>query len=121
MTNPAQYAAVAEQLNENRGTSLALRRRLALAAFQHTAAYDAAIAGFFGPKFSEDVFPATLNMSFRLQQNLRYGENPHQAAAFYVESRPRGASLATAEQLNGKELSYNNLLDADSALALVRA
>ena len=121
VTNPAQYAAVAEQLNENRGTSLALRRRLALAAFQHTAAYDAAIAGFFGPKFSEDVFPATLNMSFRLQQNLRYGENPHQAAAFYVESRPRGASLATAEQLNGKELSYNNLLDADSALALVRA
>src|SRR3989304_4763057 len=96
---------------------LEVRRRLAQKAFQHVAAYDAAIAGYLK---EEGGFPQELVLSFRKIADLRYGENPHQSAAFYAAERPLPPSLALARKLGGKELSYNNILDLDSALAVVR-
>ncbi|HJW88386.1 MAG TPA: bifunctional phosphoribosylaminoimidazolecarboxamide formyltransferase/IMP cyclohydrolase, partial [Dehalococcoidia bacterium] len=96
---------------------LEVRRRLAQKAFQHVAAYDAAIAGYLK---GDGGFPQELVLSFRKIADLRYGENPHQRAAFYAEERPLPPSLALARKLGGKELSYNNILDLDSALAVVR-
>jgi phosphoribosylaminoimidazolecarboxamide formyltransferase/IMP cyclohydrolase len=120
VSNPSQYAAVAEELRANGGAlSLATRERLAGAAFAHTAAYDAAISAYFGSR-AGDEWPPSLVLSFRKRLGLRYGENPHQRAAFYVEPAARHACVATAETLHGKELSYNNLLDLDSAMNLVR-
>jgi phosphoribosylaminoimidazolecarboxamide formyltransferase/IMP cyclohydrolase len=98
---------------------LPTRERLAGAAFALTAAYDAAIADYFA-KRRGDTLPARLSLSFRHKQKLRYGENPHQKAAFYAEPNVKHACVASAEVLGGKELSYNNILDLDSALNLVR-
>jgi phosphoribosylaminoimidazolecarboxamide formyltransferase/IMP cyclohydrolase len=124
VTDPAQYETVLEELKGRGGLSLATRERLAAAAFARTAAYDAAISAYFArlvPGVAEVVeFPAALDLHFERKLALRYGENPHQKAAFYVEPGNRSASVATAEVLHGKELSYNNLLDLDSALNLVR-
>ena len=102
-----------------------LRRRLAHAAFAMTGAYDQAINDYFtrisGPSSATpDAFPATLNLTYKLRQALRYGENPHQRAAFYADPRSSGANLASATVRHGKELSYNNLLDLNSALRLIR-
>ena len=121
LTDPAQYPAVIEELRR-RGGSLApaTRERLAAAAFRRTAAYDRAICAYFAPKPGTDPFPESLDLHFERRQLLRYGENPHQAAAFYVDPSHRRPCVATAETLHGKELSYNNLLDLDSALNLVR-
>lgn len=102
------------------------RRELAAAAFEMTARYDRAIADYMAKLCAGEAtatageFPARLSLSFNKKDTLRYGENPHQQAAFYVEPNPPAASLAAAEQLHGKELSYNNLLDLDAALNLVR-
>ena len=90
-----------------------------------TGRYDRAIADYFSrviapPAPSEEPFPERLELQFSLRQALRYGENPHQKAAFYVENSASGSNLATAKLRHGKELSYNNLLDLDSALRLVR-
>ncbi len=121
VTDPAQYADIIQELRAGQGAlSLETRERLAAAAFARTAAYDQAISAYFGPRVAAEPFPPVLNLSFRRRQALRYGENPHQPAAFYVEPGCRHASVATAEVLHGKELSYNNLLDLDSALNLVR-
>jgi phosphoribosylaminoimidazolecarboxamide formyltransferase / IMP cyclohydrolase len=117
VTDPGDYAAVLTDLTAHEGgTSLALRRRLMALAFARTAAYDAAIAAWLGRR-SGEVFPETLGLAARLRQRLRYGENPHQQAAFYAggEARP---GVATAEQIQGKELSYNNLNDTDAAFEL---
>ncbi len=115
LTDPAQYADLLAELAEG-GTRLALRRRLAAAAYARTAAYDAAIAAWFAQQ--QDVqFPPTLTLTANLRQTLRYGENPHQQAAFYVAgSRP---GVATARQVQGKELSFNNLNDTDAAFECV--
>ncbi len=111
LTDPAQYAEVIEALRSG-GVSLALRRRLAAAAFARCAAYDAAIAAWFAGQ-QGDEFPERLVIAGQRRQTLRYGENPHQNAAFYVNgSRP---GIATATQIQGKELSYNNLNDTDAA------
>lgn len=119
VSDPAQYSAVLEELRSNGGgLSLATRERLAAAAFALTAAYDAAVAGYFARR-QQDVAPR-LTLSFKLKQPLRYGENPHQKAACYVEPSARADSVALADVLHGKELSYNNFLDLDSALNLVR-
>ena len=129
VTDPSQYADVAQELNANNGAlALATRQSLAAAAFAHTAAYDASIAQYFAK--SEPATSAnsaatslarqTLTLTFRHKQKLRYGENPHQAAAFFVDPTVRHACVAAAEVLHGKELSYNNILDLDSALNLVR-
>jgi phosphoribosylaminoimidazolecarboxamide formyltransferase/IMP cyclohydrolase len=121
VSDPAQYAPLLEELALHGGTTLALRRRLALAVFDLTARYDAAIANYLrGHVSGEDVFPDILTLAFRRLASLRYGENPHQRAAFYREPSTPGPNLATATVRHGKELSYNNLLDLDSALRLVR-
>jgi phosphoribosylaminoimidazolecarboxamide formyltransferase/IMP cyclohydrolase len=116
LTDPDQYGEVLEELSSSGGTSLLLRRRLAGLAYARTAAYDAAIATWFARQ-REEVFPQRMTVSGTLRQTLRYGENPHQAAAFYASgSRP---GIATAVQVQGKELSYNNLNDTDAAFECV--
>ncbi len=119
-TSPAQYGELAEAIATTRGVPLELRRRLAAEAFAHTAAYDQAIAGYFAREVLAEEFPPTLTLPLRRQAMLRYGENAHQAAAVYESIGQRGPSVVTARVLNGKELSYNNLLDLDSALAMAR-
>jgi phosphoribosylaminoimidazolecarboxamide formyltransferase/IMP cyclohydrolase len=121
VTSPDQYASVLAQFTANRATSLDLRRQLAGAAFEHTASYDRAIANYFARTASDDIFPAKWHLELSRKEVLRYGENPHQRGAWYAEPSVSGANLVSARQLHGKELSYNNLLDLDSALAIVRS
>jgi phosphoribosylaminoimidazolecarboxamide formyltransferase/IMP cyclohydrolase len=121
VTDPAQYAAILEELRQHNGAlTLATRERLAAAAFARIAAYDGAISAYFHRHRAPDDWPAALDLHWDRRLVLRYGENPHQKAAFYVEPGARHACVATAEVLHGKELSYNNILDLDSALNLVR-
>jgi phosphoribosylaminoimidazolecarboxamide formyltransferase/IMP cyclohydrolase len=123
VVNAADYDAILTELRENQcATRLETRFDLAIKAYEHTAAYDGAIASYFGrrvPGGSED-FPRTFNTQLHKVQEMRYGENPHQKAAFYVEKNPAGASIATARQIQGKELSYNNVADTDAALECVK-
>ena len=115
VTDRGQYPALLEALACG-GTSLAFRRQLAAAAFARTAAYDAAIAAWFAAREGE-TFPPRITVSATLRQTLRYGENPHQRAAFYVTADRPG--VASARQVQGKELSFNNINDTDAALACV--
>lgn len=116
ITNPHQYAALLAELKTHSGhTTLPARQAWARAAFALTAAYDGMIAHWLSSE-SGEVTPSALRVAGELRQPLRYGENPHQLAGFYQTSRD---GLATAEQIQGKELSYNNLLDADAALECV--
>lgn len=118
VTDPEDYEDVLGELDRHEGaTTLTLRRTLAQRAYARTAAYDAAISAWFARQLGE-TFPPRVALAGRLSQTLRYGENPHQEAAFYVtgEARP---GVATALQLQGKELSYNNLNDTDAAFELV--
>lgn len=123
VTDPGQYAAIRQELASNHGAlSLATREKLAGAAFACTAAYDQAISNYFvsrAPSSSSD-WPDTLSLSFQKRSSLRYGENHHQKAVFFVEPGKSHACVATAEVLHGKELSYNNILDLDSGFNLVR-
>ena len=114
LTDPADYAMFRAELEDQGGVTTALRRRLASQAYACTAAYDAAIAGWFAARHDEP-FPRRLTLSATKRQSLRYGENPHQQAAFYADGSA-GPGLATARQIQGKELSYNNLADSDAAL-----
>jgi len=116
LTEAAQYAEVLAELEAHGGTTLALRRRLAGEAFSRTAAYDSAIAAWFAAQRG-NTFPTRLTVSGTLRQGLRYGENPHQQAAFYVTGQRPG--VATGKQVQGKELSYNNLNDTDAAFECV--
>ena len=116
VTEPAQYDAVLDEIAAQGGTSLETRRGLAAAAYARTAEYDAAIAAWFAGQAGE-AFPAVLTVSGRRAQMLRYGENPHQQAAFYVNGDRSG--IASARQVQGKELSYNNLNDTDAAFECV--
>ena len=116
LTDPSQYDAVLAELANHSGTTLALRRRLAFEAYACTAAYDAAITGWFAHQ-NDTGFPPRFGFAGRLRQELRYGENPHQRAAFYVTDKRPG--VATATQVQGKELSYNNLNDTDAAFECV--
>ncbi len=123
------YARVLSALEQDNGLPQALRFDLAVKAFEHTAQYDGMIANHLGGLVSanstatqtRDVFPRTFNAQFIKRQDLRYGENPHQRAAFYAEATPTEASVATATQLQGKELSYNNIADTDAALECVKS
>ena len=119
-TGAAQYSEILDQLTAHGGTTLELRRRLAGEAFAQTARYDRAIADFFAGATAEGPFPGTVTTSLARKTVLRYGENPHQQAALYARPDCPGASVVAARQIHGKELSYNNLLDLDSALAIVR-
>ncbi len=123
VVDPADYAAVLAEIDAGGEISEATRFRLARKAFAHTAAYDGAIASHLGRFTAPDAppadFPASLYVGGTLARALRYGENPHQKAAFYaLDGAPTGPSLARARVLQGKELSYNNLLDLDAALRI---
>lgn len=118
VTDPTDYALILEALSENTGSlSYLFRQKLAAKAFARTAAYDAAISGWFAETLSID-HPAWRTFGGRLEQVMRYGENPHQDAAFYVSGDPR-PGVATARQIQGKQLSYNNINDTDAAYELV--
>ena len=119
-TDPEQYAGILDEIQLGGQTSLELRCRLATEAFACTASYDRAIADYFIAEGNGSGFAPTVNLTLTKTADLRYGENPHQKAAVYQHVGAQGPSIVTAQQLNGKELSYNNLLDLDSALAIVR-
>ena len=118
VVDPADYAVVLQELRSAGNTSPQTRARLAVKAFRHTAAYDAAITTYLAEVATQDEepFPTTLPLVLRKTQDLRYGENPHQRGALY--RLPRVRSLADAEQLHGKALSFTNVLDIDAAWAL---
>ena len=119
LTDPGQYAELIAAIDDQAGTTdFAFRKRLAAAAFAHTAAYDAAVASWFAFADQHEEFPAVLPIALNRSTMLRYGENPHQKAALYLpQTGARG--VAAARQVQGKELSYNNLNDADGALELI--
>jgi phosphoribosylaminoimidazolecarboxamide formyltransferase/IMP cyclohydrolase len=119
---PSQYPRIIQHVLATGTTSAELRRELAGAAFAHTAGYDAAIATYFAQlqRPQESLFPEQLSILLRRGAELRYGENPHQSAALYVAPNAGTGSLVLAKILHGKELSYNNLIDLDSALAVAR-
>ncbi|MBN27254.1 MAG: bifunctional phosphoribosylaminoimidazolecarboxamide formyltransferase/inosine monophosphate cyclohydrolase [Alteromonadaceae bacterium] len=136
VVNAKDYSRVMEQMQANNGSVEAITRfDLAIAAFEHTAEYDGMIANYFGAMIESEehgddcaddcehvhsAFPRTFNVQMSKKQDLRYGENSHQEAAFYVENNIQEASVATATQLQGKALSFNNIADTDSALECVK-
>jgi phosphoribosylaminoimidazolecarboxamide formyltransferase/IMP cyclohydrolase len=126
IVNPDRYHEVIAQLAETGAISSATRCQLAMEAFQHTAEYDAAIAGYLqgitsaGDDQTDRLFPQTFKLIGTRLQSLRYGENPHQQAAFYRLPGTTGANIVGSRQLQGKELSFNNILDANAALELVK-
>ncbi|MFT8872131.1 MAG: bifunctional phosphoribosylaminoimidazolecarboxamide formyltransferase/IMP cyclohydrolase [Sporolactobacillus sp.] len=117
--DPADYDRVASSLDADNEVPFALRQQLAAKVFRHTAAYDALIADYFTKQTGEQ-FPEKLTLTYEKKQPMRYGENPHQLAAFYSDPLTDPATIAAAKQLHGKALSYNNIRDADAALAIVR-
>ena len=132
VVNASDYATVLAEMNDNNGSvTHATRFDLAIKAFEHTAEYDGMIANYFGARLDSvecadncehehSEFPRTYNIQVTKKQDLRYGENAHQSAAFYVENDIQEASVATAEQLQGKALSFNNIADTDAALECVK-
>ena len=134
VVNNGDFDAILAEMDQNENNlTLATRFNLAIKAFEHTAQYDSMIANYFGQKVppyqgaeEEDLtqvcgqFPRTLNLNFVRKQTMRYGENAHQNAAFYVENEVKEASVSTAKQLQGKALSYNNIADTDAALECVK-
>ncbi|ROT94584.1 bifunctional phosphoribosylaminoimidazolecarboxamide formyltransferase/IMP cyclohydrolase [Marinobacter sp. R17] len=123
VVNATDYDRVLDELENDGALSYGTRFDLAVKAFEHTAAYDGAIANYLGGRTADNDnpdFPRTFNTQFVKVQDMRYGENPHQRAAFYAERNPQEASVATAKQLQGKELSYNNVADTDAALECVK-
>lgn len=124
LIDPTDYSRVIEQLEANGGVDDATRFDLAIKTFEHTAHYDGAIANYFGALTEgEDKvnFPRTFNSQFHKTQEMRYGENPHQKAAFYTEAQLESGTISAAVQIQGKELSYNNIADTDAALECVKA
>lgn len=119
IVDPKDYPLILDELTETGQTQLATRKRLAAKVFRHTAAYDALIADYL-TKAVEESEPEKLTLTYELKQTLRYGENSHQTAAFYQDALPVPYSIASAKQLHGKELSYNNIKDADAALRIAK-
>ncbi len=123
VVDPTDYSKLVTELNKgNSALDQELRFNLAVKAFEHTAKYDGMIANYLGKQLpgSDAVFPRTLNLQYRQVQVLRYGENPHQRGAFYIEEGALEPSVATSKVIQGKELSYNNVADTDAALECVR-
>lgn len=120
VVDPLDYQQVIDELKEKKDLSIQTREKLALKAFQYTARYDALISSYFGRKFGGELFPKYLSLTFEKSLELRYGENPHQKACFYKGGESDETSVSKAKKLQGKELSYNNLLDAESALELLK-
>jgi len=130
VVNASDYDSVLAEIAEHKGLTSKKRFDLALKAFEHTAAYDGMIANYLGTidqtaealsTEQRDEFPRTYNSQFVKAQDMRYGENPHQKAAFYVDPNADEASISTAKQLQGKELSFNNVADTDAALECVKS
>lgn len=123
LIDPADYSRVLEQMTATGGVDDATRFDLAVKTFEHTAHYDGAIANHLGKitDTSEADFPRTFNTQFNKAQDMRYGENPHQKAAFYTEEQPESGTISAAVQIQGKELSYNNIADTDAALECVKS
>lgn len=119
LVDPTDYATVLAELAENGATTLDTRKRLAAKVFRHTAAYDALIADYFTEQVGESK-PEKLTLTYELKQPMRYGENPQQDADFYQTALPLDYSLAASKQLNGKELSFNNIRDVDTAIRIIR-
>ncbi|MDV5973340.1 UNVERIFIED_CONTAM: bifunctional phosphoribosylaminoimidazolecarboxamide formyltransferase/IMP cyclohydrolase [Streptococcus canis] len=119
VVDPADYALVLEEFAATGETTYETRQRLAAKVFRHTAAYDALIAEYFTAQVRESK-PEKLTLTYDLKQAMRYGENPQQAADFYQKAIPTEYSIASAKQLNGKELSFNNIRDADAAIRIIR-
>jgi len=117
VTDPGDYEKIASRL-ERGDLDEAMRKQLAAKVFRHTAHYDAMIARYFN-ETTDELFPEDYTVTYEKAQDLRYGENPHQQAAFYEDVQYKGTSLATAKQLHGKELSFNNIQDANAALEIV--
>lgn len=127
VVNSSDYATVVSELKAAKTLSAATRFDLAVKAFEHTAQYDGMIAQYLGARVGKqadeaaDRYARTFNLQLVKAQDLRYGENPHQTAAFYIEPTAKEASVATSKQLQGKELSYNNIADTDAALECVKS
>lgn len=127
IVNSSDYATVISELSASKTLSAATRFDLAVKAFEHTAQYDGMIAQYLGARVGKqadeaaDRYARTFNLQLVKAQDLRYGENPHQTAAFYIEPTAKEASVATSKQLQGKELSYNNIADTDAALECVKS
>lgn len=119
VVDSGDYAQVLEEIKQQQDTTLETRKRLAAKVFRHTAAYDALIADYLNQQTGETM-PERLTVTYEKVQDLRYGENPHQSAAFYRKPLAEPGNITTAEQLHGKELSYNNINDANAALQIVK-
>ncbi len=122
VVNPARYPQIIDELKKNDGhISAGLKFELACEVFEHTAVYDRAIADYLASAGKKpEKYPPTLNLLFRKSADLRYGENPHQSAAFYTDPSAKEPNVSTAKMLHGKTLSYNNILDLDAALEIVK-
>ncbi len=123
VVDPSDYVSLTDELSSNDGaTSLPLRSRLAAKAYAHTARYDTMVSSWLLARHSvpTERFPSALPLVFDKVQDLRYGENPHQQAAFYRELSARGSGIGTARFVQGKELSFSNIADADTAIECVR-
>ncbi|TDO98728.1 bifunctional phosphoribosylaminoimidazolecarboxamide formyltransferase/IMP cyclohydrolase [Marinomonas balearica] len=123
VVSPSNYEGIINAIKSDNGLTYDQRFHLAVEAFEHTSNYDGAIANYLGQKVQggSENFPRTFNLQFNKQEEMRYGENPHQKAAFYVEANPQEASISTAKQIQGKALSYNNIADTDAALECVKS
>ena len=123
LVDPSDYDSIIDLLENNQNqVDEKTRFRLAVKTFEHTANYDGAIANYLGKTLDDDSpFPRTISMQYTKKQNMRYGENPHQRAAFYIDKKCSEPSISTAVQLQGKELSFNNIADTDAALECVKS
>ncbi|EGO65432.1 bifunctional phosphoribosylaminoimidazolecarboxamide formyltransferase/IMP cyclohydrolase [Acetonema longum] len=119
VVNPARYPMILRELSAQEGISPETRRELAREAFSHTATYDGCIAGYLSGQTNAGMLPADLHLAYEKIQDLRYGENPHQQAAFYRAKSGVAAGVANAKQLHGRELSYNNIVDIEAAYSIV--
>lgn len=123
VTDPSDYEVIISAIKNGGGISAETRFHLAVKTFEHTAQYDGAIANYLGGIKQDGTkidFPRTINLQFKQLQTMRYGENPHQKAAFFAEQAPKAGSITSAKQLQGKDLSYNNIADTDAALECVK-
>ena len=120
VVDPADYGKILEEMKNDGEVSLKTKFRLAYKVFEHTSHYDTLIAAYLRERLGEDFFPDTLSLTFEKAQEMRYGENPHQKAVFYKEVGANTGCLTNAKQLHGKELSYNNINDANGAICLLK-
>ena len=123
IVDPSDYQQTIASISSTGGVDDATRFNLAVKTFEHTSQYDGAIANYLGsiqPNGEKSDFPRTINLQFNQKQVMRYGENPHQKAAFFTEQEPAAGTISSATQLQGKELSYNNIADTDAALECVK-